>query len=177
MPLKIRCFENSYLVITADRGELFERGEHGHVTRLLYDAVVHIPLLVLAQVRRSAVTFSIRPATDLVPTPKIAEALSSAWRVKYCRVWWPRRPGAFIQWKEGMFFFGNLGNGVTISMIKGEHKLIYYTGYAKRPDTFELYNLKDDIEEVKDLYLVDVVTASQMKEELLDNFEANRKIA
>ncbi len=61
-------------------------------------------------------------------------------------------------------------------MIKGEHKLIYYTGYPKRPDTFELYNLKDDIDEMKDLYSLDLVTASQMKEELLDTFETNRKI-
>ncbi len=40
--------ENSYIVITADHGELFERGELGHKTRLLYDGVVHVPLIILS---------------------------------------------------------------------------------------------------------------------------------
>ncbi len=71
--------------------------------------------------------------------------------------------------------FGNLQGGVTLSLIKGDHKLIYYTGYSKRPDTFELYNLRDDIEEMKDLYSQDTSTASLMREELLDTFEDNRR--
>jgi hypothetical protein len=62
-------------------------------------------------------------------------------------------------------------------LIKGDHKLIYYTGYPKRPDTFELYNLRDDAEEMKDLYKEDTETASAMREELLDTFESNRGLS
>jgi hypothetical protein len=73
--------------------------------------------------------------------------------------------------------FGNLHGGVSLSMIKDEYKLIYYTGYGKHPDTFELYNLKDDVEEMKDLYSKRPKIASLMKEELLANFEAKRSLS
>ena len=39
-------FENSVVVVTGDHGEFFERGEQGHATPLLYDPVVHVPLLI-----------------------------------------------------------------------------------------------------------------------------------
>jgi hypothetical protein len=70
--------------------------------------------------------------------------------------------------------FGNFSSGITISMIRDRHKIIYYSGYPKRPETFELYDLNDDAEEMKDISQEDTVTAGRMKEELLDNFEANR---
>ncbi len=61
--------DNTYLIITADHGELFERGEHGHVTRLLYDAVIHIPLLILVPGQKSRRDiFHPTDSVDLVPT-------------------------------------------------------------------------------------------------------------
>jgi hypothetical protein len=55
-----------------------------------------------------------------------------------------------------------------MALMKAGHKLIYYTGYPQYPETFELYNLNEDIEETKDLFLEDTVTADRMKEELLE---------
>jgi len=37
-------FENSYVVVTSDHGELFERGERGHVSPLLYEAGIRVRL-------------------------------------------------------------------------------------------------------------------------------------
>jgi len=173
--------KNSYLVITADHGELFERGEHGHVTRFLYDPVVHIPLLVLVpgQKKRRDI-FHSTSNIDLLPT-----FLNLAGKESSVNLQGKILPGLggsevvrslFLMEAKECSSFGNLGHGITVSMVKGDLKLIYYTGYPKHPDTFELYNLRDDLEEMKDLYLLDLVTASQMKEELLDNFEENRKI-
>jgi arylsulfatase A-like enzyme len=176
------ALENTYLFITADHGELFERGEHGHVTRLLYDAVIHIPLLVLApgqKFRRDI----LHPtnSVDLLPT-----LLKIAGKEPPAGVDGRLLPGLggdemvrslYSMEAKECSAFSDLKNGVTLSLIKGDHKLIYYTGYPKRPDTFELYNLRNDAEEMKDLYLQDTATASLMREELLDNFEINRRIA
>jgi hypothetical protein len=62
-----------------------------------------------------------------------------------------------------------------MTLIKEGKKLIYYTGYDEYPEVFELYDLVHDIEETRDLFLKDIVTAARMKEELLDALaKANR---
>jgi arylsulfatase A-like enzyme len=38
--------ERSYVIITSDHGEIFERGEMGHFTPLMYDPVMHSPLII-----------------------------------------------------------------------------------------------------------------------------------
>ena len=173
--------ENTYLILTADHGELFERGEYGHVTRLLYDAVVHIPLIVIAPGQKSRVDVH-HPTSniDLLPT-----LLHIAGKTAATDLEGRILPGlGGIEESRSLFSmeakecsaFGNLKDGATVSLIQGEHKLIYYTGYPKRPDTFELYNLKDDPDEMKDLFTVDTTTAAKMKEEMLDTFESNRKL-
>jgi arylsulfatase A-like enzyme len=43
--------DSSYLIITSDHGEMFERGEHGHGTPLMYEPVTRMPLLVSAASR------------------------------------------------------------------------------------------------------------------------------
>ena len=62
----------------------------------------------------------------------------------------------------------------TIAMQKGNYKLIYYTGYEPE-DTFELYDLDADIEELDDLYPPQPAIGKRMKEELLDSLlDANK---
>jgi membrane-anchored protein YejM (alkaline phosphatase superfamily) len=51
---KSGLLENSYVFLTSDHGELFERGAHGHSTPLLFEAVIRPPLLVPPQGSRSA---------------------------------------------------------------------------------------------------------------------------
>ncbi len=173
--------KNTYLILTADHGELFERGEYGHVTRLLYDAVIHIPLLVITPGQISRVDIH-QPTSniDLLPTllhisGKTAETALEG-RILPGVGGSEESRSLFSMEAKECSAFGRLGEGITISLQKGDHKLIYYTGYPKRPEAFELYNLKDDPDEMKDLYALDTTTAAQMKEELLDNLEANRKL-
>jgi hypothetical protein len=45
--------------------------------------------------------------------------------------------------------------------------LIMYTGYPGYEDTVELYDLKEDPNEMRDLSSTDPVVTKQMKEELL----------
>jgi arylsulfatase A-like enzyme len=62
----------------------------------------------------------------------------------------------------------------TIALRKGDYKLIYYTGYEAE-DAFELYDLREDAEELEDLYPSKPVFAKRMKEELLEALLAANK--
>jgi len=42
---------NTWVVLTSDHGEMFERGITGHKTPVLYGPVVHIPMVTLLQKR------------------------------------------------------------------------------------------------------------------------------
>ena len=173
--------ENTYLILTADHGELFERGEYGHVTRLLYDAVIHIPLLVIAPGQKSRVDIH-QPTSNIDLLPTLLHLAGQKTSAKIEGKILPGLGGVdetrslFSMEAKECSSFGRLNEGVTVSMRKGSYKMLYYTGYPKRPDTFELFNLDDDPDEMKDLIKLDIATAAQMKEELLDNFESNRKI-
>jgi hypothetical protein len=60
-------------------------------------------------------------------------------------------------------------------MIKGDTKLIYYKGYRGNDDVFELYNLREDIEELQNLVSKNPANLASLKEELLENLaQANR---
>jgi hypothetical protein len=56
----------------------------------------------------------------------------------------------------------------TIAMKKGNRKMIYYKGYEAE-DSFELYDLDADLEELEDLYPAQPSFAKSMREELLDS--------
>ncbi len=166
------ALDNTYLIVTSDHGELFERGEYGHITRFLYEAVIHIPLLVMApgQTSRQDI-YSPTSNIDLLPTLLHLAGKSVSDKLEG-RV----LPGLGGSDSERSLFsveakesssFGRLAQA-TLALHKGDHKLIYYTGYPKKPEVFELYNLQDDPDEMKDLFSADTVTATSMKQELLD---------
>jgi arylsulfatase A-like enzyme len=71
--------------------------------------------------------------------------------------------------------FGELKQA-TVAMRKGVYKLIYYTGYEPQ-DSFELYDLESDPEELVDLYPAGPDVARSMSTELLDRFHrAGRRL-
>jgi len=165
-------FENSYVIITSDHGEMFERGEKAHSTPLLYDPVIHIPLLISApgqKTRRDI--FAPTNAVDILPT--ITQLTGNP-----IPAWAEGTPlpglGGVEDYQRSTFTIEAKMNSsfeplktATIAMIKGTNKLIYYTGYEAE-DTFELYNLDADIEEMTNLYPAQPIFAKAMKEELLD---------
>ncbi len=63
----------------------------------------------------------------------------------------------------------------TLALIKGEYKLIYYTGYQGFDNRYELFNLKQDPEELKNLYKKEKAIADSMQNELAGKLsEMNR---
>lgn len=166
-------FDNSYVIITSDHGELFERGETRHTTPLLYDPVVHIPLLISApgqKTRRDI--YSPTNAVDILPTLMQLTGKSIPIQTE-------GRPlpgfGGVEDYERSTFTIEAKHNPAftplkkaTIAMRQGNQKLIYYTGYEAE-DSFELYDLENDIEELRDLAPDQPAILKVMKEELLDS--------
>jgi arylsulfatase A-like enzyme len=61
--------DNSYVIVTSDHGEFFERGVHGHSTRLLFEPVIRVPLLISVPGQRERKDISMLTSNiDLLPT-------------------------------------------------------------------------------------------------------------
>jgi choline-sulfatase len=165
--------DNTYVFITSDHGQLFERGVHGHSSRLLYDGSIHVPLLVSAPGQTLRV--DIREATgnaDLLPTVAalMGGALTGPVEGRVL-------PGLGGESDPGRSYFSMLAiensafrpfhNG-TFVHIKGGRKLLLFTGYEGFDDAVELYDLQTDPGELRDLSKDDPATVKRMKEELFD---------
>jgi hypothetical protein len=172
-------FKNSYVVITSDHGEMFERGEKAHATPLLYDPIAHIPLLISApgQTTRRDV-YAPTNAVDILPTlMQLAGRPIPAW----CEGKPLPGLGGSEDFERSTYTIeaklspalGPLTKA-TVALRKGSQKLIYYTGYEEE-DTFELYDLDADIEEMNDLYPARPAIAKKMRDELLETFLAVNK--
>jgi arylsulfatase A-like enzyme len=172
--------DNSYVVVTSDHGETFERGFYGHGGPLLYEPQIKIPLLISAP--GQSTSHSVYDSTsniDLLPT-----LLSLAGRDIPFILDGQILPG-FGRDEDGsrsIFSMYAAENSVflplkkaAISMHKGPYKLIAYFGYPDYDDIYEMYNLASDPEELHDLSQEDTNNFSSLKEELLDTLDrANR---
>jgi len=172
-------FENSYVIVTADHGEMFERGQVAHTTPLLYAPVTHIPLLISTpgqKTRRDV--YAPTSAVDILPT--FAKLTGNPIPGGVEGTLLPELGGledfersTFTVEAKRVSAFGQLSIA-TVSMYKGTNKLIYYTGYESE-DSFELYDLASDAEEMEDLYPAQPAISQSLKEELLDSFSAASK--
>src|SRR5271157_18695 len=166
--------DRTFLVVTADHGEMFERGVFGHDSPLIYDPILHIPLLISApgQKARSDI-YSQTNSVDVLPTLlHMAGRGLPAWAEgqllpTFGGVEDNSRATYSLDAKVGSSF-GKL-SVASLAMRKNGYKLIYYKGYTKT-DWFELYNLQEDAEELNDLYDKDVSTSNMMRDELLTAF-------
>jgi arylsulfatase A-like enzyme len=171
--------ENNYVMVTSDHGEMFERGVDGHITPLLYDPVVHSPLIISSPGQTSQVNITTPTnSVDILPTLLHLMGKSiPAW----CEgqilpglggVDDPNRVTFTVEAKSNPAFAPL--KTATIAMRKGPYKLIYYTGY-EASDAFELYDHSSDFEEMEDLYPQQLAIAKTLREELLDKLaEVNR---
>ena len=174
--------DTSYVIITSDHGQLFERGEHGHNTALLFDSVVHIPLIILSpgQTARRDV-FAPTSNIDLLPT-----LVSLAGKEPNLSVEGKVLPGfgGAVDQERSIYSMVAKTNSAfapitiaSVALIKSTRKLIHYVGYGNYDNGSELYDLADDPEELKDLAASDTLTAAQMRDELLTALEeANQAI-
>jgi arylsulfatase A-like enzyme len=172
--------DNTWLVLTSDHGELFERGILGHITPTLYQPVIHIPLVVFPPGQSTRVdVHNPTSAIDLLPTlmqvtgqdipdwaegevlpPFSASPLNSGRDIFAMKVSELDQKGGFSK--------------ASATIIHNDHKLIWYFGYEIIGDTremFELYDLSQDPEEQHNLYPERADIANQLLPRLQSKFE------
>lgn len=172
--------DNSYVVVTSDHGESFERGVDGHITPLLYNALIRVPLMILSpgQTSRKDI-YSPTSSLDVVPT---LLSLAGQPVPEWCEGQLLPELGGVDDFERSIFSVEAKTNPAfrplektTISMRMGQYKMIYYTGYGSK-DSFELYDLEHDMEELNDLYPLQPAVAKSMQDHLLQTLsDVNQK--
>ena len=152
--------DNSYIILTSDHGELFEWGHLGHYTPLLFEPLLRVPLIISApgQTTRKDV-HTLTSSVDLLPTllhisdlPIPASLEGQVLPFEESPEFYDRSIWA-LEAKENSIF-GQLRKA-TLSLFKGQHKLVYYHGYEKYKNQYELYNIQEDPGELANIYGVD----------------------
>lgn len=172
--------ETSYIFVTSDHGEIFDRGELGHWTPLLYDPVVHVPLVVSRpgqKIREDIHAFT--SSVDILPT---AAHLTG---------------NPIPAWAEGKLLPGlggvnDDGRSVfsldaktnssfaplvnfSISITRDHQRLAYYNYPKQDYQKYEFYDLNADPHELNDLYPSNPALAIEMKDELAQKIEEVNK--
>ena len=165
--------ENTYVIVLSDHGQLFERGVHGHASRLLYDGVIHVPLLIRSpgQTRRVDVH---EPTGNVDLAPTLAAILGDASSIQTDGRLLPGLGGTadaerslFAMLANESSAFGKLKTG-TFVLVKGGHKLLFFSGYSGYEDRLELYDLDADPDELRDLSADSPAMTKRMLDELLE---------
>ena len=163
--------ENSYVVVTSDHGQLFERGVHGHSNPYLYEPLIQVPLLIHkpGQKTREDI-FSITSSVDLLPTllDVIGRPIPDECEGELLPGF-----GGYANVERSIFAVEAKSNPAnrplrlaTLAMRKGRYKIIYYTGYPDYNDRSELYDLQNDPDELIDISNSNQVIVEDMKAEL-----------
>jgi arylsulfatase A-like enzyme len=170
--------DRSYVVITADHGELNERGEEGHFTPLIFDPLIHIPLIISQPGQQQRMDIhSATSSVDVLPTLAhltgngIPEWAEGELLPAFGGVADPQRSIYSMDAKTNSAFepFTN----ISISLTRAGQRLTYYCYGSDRQ--FEFYDLEHDPDELKDLYPSQPDVARSMQDELLNKLdEVNR---
>jgi len=168
--------EKSYLVLTSDHGESFERGQDSHITPLLYETLTNIPLMISAPRQHTRSDIS-APTNSVDVLPTLLHLIGRE-APDWCEgVLLPgfggkedaERSTFTVEAKSNPAF--SALKTVTVAMRRGGYKLIYYSGYEGEV-SFELYDLDNDPEELVDLYPAQTAVASRLKDELLAKLDS-----
>ncbi len=167
--------ENTWIVLTSDHGEMFERGIEGHRTPVLYESVVRVPLLIFEPGRESRTDIHANTsAVDILPTllhvtgEKQADWTEGVVLPPFAAGRESSDRNVYVVQAEKSEQFGPL-TIATLSIRKGDYKLMYFYGYEElgsSGERVELYNIKDDPEELNDLYNTEKEIGQQLLSEL-----------
>lgn len=150
--------DNTYVFLTSDHGELFERGIYRHLTPTMFDPLLHIPLLISKpEQRQREDIYTPTSCVDLLPTlSQIAQLEPPHWSEGQVLAGFqdrepnPNRSIFAVEAKENP---KNAPlNRATVVLIKNNFKLIYYFGYEGYQQEYELYDLEADPQELTNLY-------------------------
>jgi len=170
--------DNTWLILMSDHGEMFERGIEGHRTPVLFEPIVRVPLVIFEPGRNSRLDiYENTSAVDILPTIlHLTGQEPAGWTEGTILPPFGSNEEAndrsiYVVQPERSEQYGPL-TIATVVVKKGDYKLTYYYGYEELAgnERIELYNIKDDPEELNDLYAVE----KEIGQELLD--EVKRKL-
>lgn len=172
--------DNSYVILTSDHGEMFERGFDGHGGLMMYEPVLRIPLLIHTPAQNVRKDIHVPTSNvDLLPTllslagKEIPEIVDGQVLTGMGGPEEYERPVyAMCAWENSAFL---PITKAALSLRKGAYKLIGYVGYGGPNGLYELYDLENDPEELHEISKEVPTVFASMKDELLTRLaEANR---
>ena len=177
--------ENSYVILTSDHGELFERGAHGHSTPLLFEPVIRPPLIISAPGQRqrqdvSSLTSNLDILPSLLhiaglPIPDWAEgrvlpALGGGEGSAQSLAPQILAPRSLYALEAKTNAANRPLTKFSVALLKGDYKLVYYKGYRYYSDKYEFYDLANDPSERQNLY-PDHPACKELQAELVQKLE------
>ena len=170
--------DNSYVFLTSDHGEMFERGEIGHWTPLMFDPVMHIPLIVSTPGQNGRK--DVHAYTSNVDILSTAASLAGLPAPRWGEGQVLPELGGLEDPKRSIFTVDAKSNpsfspltNVSLASTRGGYRLAYYNYHGVT--RFEFYDLINDPEELTDIYPASPSIAMDMKDELLQKLsDVNR---
>jgi arylsulfatase A-like enzyme len=165
--------DKTYVVFTSDHGENFERGWSGHFAKpLLFEPGIRVPLIVSRPGNKQRQDVDVPTvAIDLLPSLARAAGIQTPPLCEGSIL--PTFDGGEAKSDRSIYVSGSKNNAkfapltqLTMVLVKGDYKLIYYLGYKGYDNRYELYNLKGDPEELEDLYQSRKDVAAELRDEL-----------
>jgi len=151
--------DNSWVILTSDHGEMFERGINGHTTPVLYDPVVRIPLMIFEPGRKTRLdVHTPTSAVDVLPTLLHVTGQPPANWTEGTVL--PPYSISHPDADRSVYVLEARKNEkykpltiATAALVKNEYKLTYFFGYDELggDERIELYDIKSDSEELNDL--------------------------
>jgi len=177
---------NTWLILTSDHGEMFERGLIGHGNATLYEPVIRIPLLIFEPGRQTGMDIHTpTSAVDVLPTlARVTGHPIPAWveggvLPPYSTEPAEKQPGVYAVQARKSHQYLPLSRA-TISLVKEQYKIIYYFGYAElgMQDVAKMYDIQADPDELMDLSNARPDVTSRLLAELKQSMaEADRPYA
>lgn len=163
--------DDTVVILTSDHGELFERGILGHVTPVLYDPVVRIPLLISqpGQTQRRDVHV---PTSSVDLLPSLLNFVNKP-IPDWCEGKILPGLGGYEDPSRSIYAVDAKGNSkfkpinrATFATIKDRFKLISYHGHPDWGDKDELYDLRNDPDELVDISSTKSKMVKNLRDEL-----------
>jgi len=172
--------KNTVIILSADHGESFEHAYLGHGQSHLYEQVTHIPLIIRnAGQSKGQIIDDLVEQIDITPTIlELADIQIPSWMEGRSLV--PLMQGKSLPAKPVFSMvldrnpsLGHLITRGTIAVWEGDYKLIHYLDENRSL----LFNLKDDPDELNNLFDKEPETARRLLALIKDNLKkANERI-
>ncbi len=171
--------DNTWVVLTSDHGEMFERGISAHSTDALYQPVIRIPLMIFEPGRQTGMDIqSPTSAVDVLPT--LAHVTGHATPDWTEGTVLPPYDGASPDPSRSIYVVRAAKNDpsapvtrASTMLLKDNYKLLYFFGYQQKgvDELVRLYDVAADPEELVDLS----ARESDITAELLRQLKAKLK--